>query len=133
MKDKDQILSAQVVLRSATGARPDGQALITSENIRDYLPTDETVTRAQRAFKALGFEIGPMVGNSFSITAPASTIEQVFKTKIRREGTRGGVKASESKGSGSYELPVSQLPSEIARDVEAVTFSPPPDFGPGNV
>ncbi|HYJ47125.1 MAG TPA: hypothetical protein VEV81_10985, partial [Pyrinomonadaceae bacterium] len=98
------------------------------------LPSDETAAKAQRAFKALGFEVGPVVGNSFSITAPASAIEKVFKTKIRREaGRKGAVKAATAKGPGSYELPVDRLPPEIAADVEAVTFSPPPDFGPGNV
>jgi hypothetical protein len=60
--------------------------------------------------------MGDMVGNSFSITAPESTFERVF-------GTRGA---------GSLELPLHALPKTLTDHVEAVTFTPPPDFGPTN-
>lgn len=127
--EKKQIISAQVVLRSASGKAIDGETIITSENIRDFVPSPETVARASETFAAAGFDVGEMVGISFSISATVSTFEQVFETSLRQE-ERGGVEAVQDDGSGSYELPLDALPESLANLVVAVTFTPPPDFGP---
>lgn len=124
-------LSAEIVLRPASGKTFDAQTAITSENIAEYLPSPDTAAEAQRAFTEAGFEVGEPAGMSFSITAPASTFEKVFKVKLVRTD-RGGVKASVKGGAQSYELPITALPSELAKNVVAATFSPPPDFGPSN-
>ena len=130
LKNK-KALSAEIILRPASGKAFDSQTAITSENIAEYLPSPDTVAAAQRAFNRAGFDVGNAVGMSFSITAPASTFEKVFKVKLART-ERGGVKARIQGGAQSYELPITALPSELAKDVVAATFSPPPDFGPGN-
>jgi hypothetical protein len=124
-----QIVSAQVVLRPASGKPIDGQTAITAANIKEYVPSAEAVARAQRAFKAAGFDVGPVMGNSFPITAPASTFERVFQTRLRRQEP-GGVEAVSDDGSARYELPRQGLSPEIESLVLAVTFTPPPDFGP---
>jgi hypothetical protein len=130
MKEKKQhSLSAQVVLKAASGKSPAGQA-ITSENIREYLPSQESVRIARSALTEAGFEVGNVVANSFSITAPAATFEKVFGARIRRDPQRGAV--TEAGQAGALELPLKKLEREVAGVIEAVTFSPPPDFGPGN-
>ena len=129
---KEKLLSAQIALRSASGKSFDNKTAITSENIADYLPSPDTVAAAQKAFAGAGFDVSNAVGISFSITAPASTFEKVFKINLRPDN-RGGVKVTAAKGRDeSYELPVKALPEELAQYVAVATFSPPPDFGPTN-
>jgi hypothetical protein len=125
---KQPTISAQVILRSASGKAPDGAASITAETIKDFLPSAAAVGQASAALRAAGFEIGPVVGNSFAISAPQATFEQVFKARLRGDG-RGSVLAIGEDGSGGYELPLAALPDSIRRHVAAITFTPPPDFG----
>src|SRR5258708_4078662 len=130
MAPKKELLSAQVALRPASGKAFNSQTAITSENIGDYLPAAETVDAARRGFAEAGFEVANPVGTSFSITAPAGVFEKVFKVKLVADD-RGGIKVTDRKGGEqTYELPVESLPRELQQSVVAVTFSPPPDFGP---
>lgn len=125
---KDQIVSAQAVLRPASGKSIQG-ATITAANVHEFAPSPEAAAKVKRSFADAGFEVGEVVGNSFSITAPASTFERTFKTRLRRrEG--GGIEAAQTRSSGSLELPLDVLPKSTADLIEAVTFTPPPDFGP---
>lgn len=130
---KKETLSAQVVLRAAGGRAPDAETAVTAENVHEYTPAPETAEAARRAYAEAGFEVGAVVGNSFSITAPATTFEKVFKVKTSRDEAEG-VKARGASGGAEagYELPLDKLPAGLARGVAAVTFTPPPDFGPGN-
>jgi hypothetical protein len=126
---KEKLISAQVILRPASGKSVTGQDAITSENIRDFMPSPENFQAAAQSFAAAGFEVSAAGPTGFSITAPKSTFEKVFKTNVRnREG--GGIEAVRKDESVSFELPLRALPSEVSRHVEAVTFTPPPDFGP---
>lgn len=126
---KEKIISAQVILRPESGKSVTGQEAITSENIRDYLPSPESFQAAAQSFAAAGFEVSAAGPTGFSITAPASTFEKVFNTKVRsQEG--GGVKAMRQDESEDYELPLRGLSKEMSQHIEAVTFTPPPDFGP---
>jgi len=81
------------------------------------------------AFTAAGFDVGAVVGNSFSISAPASVFENLFKTHLRHK-QEGGIVSARVQESGSFELPPQALPWSVAKNVQAVTFTPPPDFGP---
>ena len=132
MPRKTKELSAQVVLRSASGKAPDSSTAVTSENVREYLPSSSSITEARSAFEAAGFEVGQVVGNSFSITAPKSTFEKVFKVKLKEEKEKGVTAHLEKSDEGSYELPTSKLSEALRGQVAAVTFTPPPDFGPTN-
>lgn len=128
MAHKEQeIVSAQVMLRSASGKAPD--AHLTAETLGQYLPSPEAAAQARAAFAAAGFEVGPLVGNGFSITAPIATFERVFQTKLRR-APRGAVQSIREDGSAQIELPLEKLSGELSRHVAAITFTPPPDFGP---
>lgn len=129
---KVQLISAQVVLKSASGKSFDGKTAITSENIDDYSPSQDSVASAAAGFSEAGFEVGNMVGNSFSITAPKSTFEKFFKVRLQAK-ERGDVKVAAAKdATAGYELPLRALPRNLSQVVVAVTFSPPPDFGPSS-
>jgi len=103
--------------------------VITAETIHEYLPSMETATKVRAALTAAGFTVGPLAANSITISAPVGTFEQVFQTSLRPH-KRGGVECVAEDGSRSFELPRRGLPAAIAALVEAVTFTPPPDFGP---
>lgn len=128
--NKQDVISAQVVLRPASGKALTPES-ITAQNIGDFAPSPDTVARATAALRAMGFEVGNVVGNSFSITGPPRTFENLFDVRVRPT-ERGGVTATREGGPGTYELPVDALPDSVRDLVEAVTFTPPPDFGPTN-
>ena len=122
----EKLVNAQVVLIAAGGARPGPHARITSENVREWLPSAETIVRVSGDLRDMGFEVGECVGNSFPITGPARLFESSFRTKLRA-AAGGGVQFA---GDGA-ELASEKIPSALRRQIAAVTFTPPPDFGPG--
>ena len=111
----DQMLSAQVILRPATPRR--SAEPVTAENVHEVLPSPDAAALARREFEQAGFDVGPLVANSFSITGPARLFNKVLRT------TRAG-------RSADLQLPVKGLPAAVAGVIEAITFTPPPDFGP---
>ena len=127
--EKDQIISAQLLLPAATGRVVDAETLITADNIGDYAPSSDTIAKVTDAFAKLGFDVGEMVGISLSITAPASTFEEVFAVQLCQQKD-GGIMALHEDCIETYELPLKALPEQVADLVMSVTFTPPPDFGP---
>ncbi len=127
--DPHREISAQVILRPAGGRRPQGSAPATAETIQEFLPAPDLVRQARSAIQALGFRVGPFVGNSFAITAPAEVFGRALGVNLRVNAD-GGIECVGKDGSGSYECPREQLPREVAQFVDAITFTPPPAFGP---
>ncbi len=123
--DHKRIVSAQVVLVAASGAKPGSQTRITSENIREWLPSVETIIRVSSELRGRGFDVGECVGNSISITGAVRIFELYFHTKLQE--TAGGVQFEDE----GYELAAEKIPSALRAQIAAVTFTPPPDFGPG--
>ena len=121
-------VSAQVILKPSQGSFTD---TVTSENVARMMPTAEDMEKAKSYFSERGFKVEHAFGNSFSITGPESLFEKAFKSKLSK-GEKGEVKAARRGGSQSFELSTDDLPKGIADIVETVTFSEPPDFGPGN-
>ena len=124
-----EIVSAQAVLRPASGMTIGPETPITAENISQYAPSQEAVEETAQTFRSLGFEVGSTVGISFSITAPARIFMDVFGARLYRTD-QGGIEHLGKDGVGRLELPTARLPRELARHLHAVTFTPPPDFGP---
>jgi hypothetical protein len=115
-KRNDEITSAQVILRPR-GLKSSAEAgPVTSANVHQYTPTAETLQKVSSWFASKGFEVGPAVGTSFSISASKAEFERVFKTKLARRK--------------SLKLPLEPIPQDVAGEIEEVTFTPPPDFGP---
>jgi hypothetical protein len=119
------LISAQVSLKPKSGRMPKPES-ITSENLESFLPDAQRASQTRARFESLGFEVGALVGNSFSISAPAKKFEQHFQTKILHTNQHASLE------DGSLELPVAGLPDEMKVNIDAVSFSKPPDFGPGN-
>lgn len=125
MNEKTAV-SAQVMLSAANGAKPDAKTRITSENVREWMPSGETITQVSAALKAMGFTVGNCVGNSLSITGTAGQFADAFHTKIQAT-EKGGMKFAD----GGRELPSGKIPAPMRKQIAAITFTAPPDFGPG--
>ncbi|HEX8921612.1 MAG TPA: hypothetical protein VF766_09055 [Pyrinomonadaceae bacterium] len=126
---KEKTISAQVILRPASGKSVTGQEAITSENVRDYMPSPESFQAVAAEFAAAGFEVSAAGPTGFSITASESAFEKFFDTRLQTTEKRGVEALGKDKSTG-YELPLRGLPKALSHYIEAVTFTPPPDFGP---
>lgn len=94
--------SAQVVLKTS--------GLLQAQLVREY-------------FARAGFQVGPVVGISFSIAGSVTQFEQSFGVRADSTGERPFA---------ADELPLTALDPALDAHVQAVLFSRPPDFGPGN-
>lgn len=132
MNNQDkQKLSAQVILKPAGGRSQSSAESITSENVHLMMPLAEDFAKARSYFADLGFEVDASFANSFSITGDQKLFENTFETKISQNEKRA-VKTHTEKDEESSELPLKKFSSEIKKIIETVTFTEPPDFGPGN-
>jgi len=128
--NEDIRISALVVLRPEND-HADSEP-ITSEVVGSYMPARAAVGATTSFFAEQGFEVSDVVAISFSITGSRSRFENLFGQKLNIERRRGGELSSVRLESGSLEFNLSALPRNISRNLQAVTFTPPPDFGPGN-
>ncbi|MDT7810539.1 MAG: hypothetical protein QOJ42_455 [Acidobacteriaceae bacterium] len=122
-------VSAQVVLAPESGASIGPNTPITSRNIEQFRPSPEAARTIRETLAGGGFEVGPLVANSFSIAAPVNTFEDFFKTKLRKEAS-GGLVARSHANDYALELPLGALPDGLKKHLIAITFTRPPDFGP---
>jgi hypothetical protein len=77
-------------------------------------------------FEMLGFECGPVIANSFSITASQSCFEQAFAVHLEQRHQQFTLEH------GELEFPLEHLSEEVRLNVQAVVFTKPPDFGPSH-
>lgn len=125
---ENDIVSAQVVLRpakKASGARPP----TTADNLAEIEPARGAVAAAVNAFRSKGFDAGPFVGISFSITGLVADFERLLGVSLRR-GAGGGIEFVIPGGHAASELSEDRLPVDLRPLVQAVVFPPPPAFGP---
>ncbi len=126
---KDEIVSAQVILRPASGKPIDGRAIITAENVDQFAPERGAADAAAETFRAQGFDVGPVVGVSFSIAGTVGIFESFFGLLLR-SGKDRTVEFVVGEKVLAKELSGEKLPEGVRDCVQAVAFSPPPDFGP---
>lgn len=126
---KNSIISAQVILHPASGQKIDGTVLITAKNVAEFAPSPGAVSAVVAEFRSRGFEIGPLVGISFSVTATVSTFEKFFGMHIQTEKDKGYEFITANK-TFSHELSGDELPELLRKSVHTVAFTLPPDFGP---
>lgn len=124
----DPTLSAQVVLRPASGAAPPGEQL-TAATLEGYEPAPQAVATVRVFFERAGFETGEVAGISFAITARRSRFEDVFGDQLALSPA-GRAGTDVTVAGGGRELSLEALPDDVAAAVQAVTFTPPPAFGP---
>jgi subtilase family serine protease len=125
------LISVEVLLRSASVSVIKENNQITSKNIHEYLPAAETVDSITRFFRQKGFEVFPLGGISLTIAGTIEQFSELFDTNIVVDEAKGVLGIHESEES-SHLLPLAQLPKYIQEQIVAVTFVPPPDFGPTN-
>lgn len=126
---REDMVSAQVVLRPAAGQPVTDPLRLTAESIQDFMPDTEALSKALGYFAGEGFETGVAVGNNFSITAPARVFEKFFKVDLNFSRKKGIIYFRPD-GTAASELPLSELSGEIAEMLIAIVFVPPPEFGP---
>lgn len=101
-----------VVLKPAHGGDPPPGG-VTAATAAQHAPNPDGARRAQQWFADRGFEVGPVVGTAFAITAPATHASAVLGD-VPEVG----------------EIEPDRLPPDVAEHVRAVAAEPPPDFGP---
>src|SRR5689334_13549045 len=79
MADSDALLTAEVIVTPPHAAAEES---VMSQNIREHMPEPEVIARGMSEFQRLGFTPDTPGPVGFSITAPPSTFEQVFRVKI---------------------------------------------------
>ena len=72
-------------------------------------------------FEAAGFQIGPLVGVSFSIEGPVKRFEEFFQVRAEQQSPQPFP---------ADELPLSSLNPTLRQYIATVLFTRPPDFGP---
>ena len=125
--DRNELISAQVILLPASKKKIGPDTRITSGTIKKLAPPPDAFHIASGIFRSIDFEIGPLVGVSFSITASFSIFENTFKTEFQRN-LKDGIECV----GGDIELPLDHLPNDVRKIVQIVTFTEPPDFGPAD-
>lgn len=80
---------------------------------------------ARDHFAAAGFEVAGPAAECLSITGPRSLFLDCLGPSEAPDAALRGAREG-------LELPVSRLPPAVAAQVRTVTFTPPPDFGPGS-
>ena len=141
MKEKDsakQVVSAQVLLKSHTGKEITGTTIVTSENIADFQPAPGVLESVSKAYEKAGFKVSAAVGNNFAITAPIEVFEREFHATLQMaESGAVTVKTAApadnlAKAADKHLLPLAKAKKGLVENVQQVTFSAPPDFGPEN-
>jgi len=119
---EEELLSAEVVLHSSAGEAPEA---VSSANLARHQPDPALAAQVRDWFRRRGFDTSDMHGISFSVTGPRRLFEETCQTPLGGENSRAGVDV--------LELPTpAEMPRELADGIVAVTFTPPPDFGPGS-
>ena len=131
MKNQLNVVSAQIILPSLSGAKIGSNTSITSENIEKFTPSAETISKATSFFREKGFEVGNVVGISFSITGAAALFEEVLKVTVIIDDNNGtGFARSDGSKTATLEgTALKYLPDGL---VSTITFPAPLDFGPGS-
>lgn len=121
-------LTAQVIVRAASGKRLQGSEPITTRTLAEHQPSPGDVEAARAAFEAAGFDVGSLGGISFAVTAPQERFEQLFGIELDVD-ERGAVSLAGKKApSGGLELPLDRLPATLRDRLETVAFTPPADL-----
>jgi len=127
--NKESIVSAQIILRPASGQTIDGRSVISASNVAEFAPSPSDVSSVAAQFRSRGFEIGPAVGISLSVTGTIRTFEDFFGMEIQMGKDCAYVFVLKNRIFG-HELTGEDLPEVLREFVLAVVFPLPPDFGP---
>jgi subtilase family serine protease len=110
-------VSAEVILRSKSGhSLVSEDAIVTSANVEDFYPSQETINDAASKLADLGFGVSQNA-LSLTITGRPDLFEKVFNTKLTTTKTNGSTIINFDKEP--------RIPSSLENMVERVILSPP--------
>lgn len=112
-------ISAEILLKTASGRSVVQEDVpITSENIKDFTPTPQTIQKAAQIFQSLGFNV-PLIDTTLTIMGKPAQFEEVFNIQLdlQFDKTSGSVIAHPSREP--------TIPDSLKEFVEAVVFPKP--------
>lgn len=117
---EEPVLSAEVILKSASGrSLTEGSIAITSENVEEFRPNQETIKEAIHQLEKLGFKVSQK-GITLTIEGEPMQFEKAFKVKLTTKRIAGGIEVRTNREPS--------IPSSLSNTVEKVVFIPPPEF-----
>jgi hypothetical protein len=120
--DNGSLISAEVILKSKSGkSLSNRESAITSKNVKEFQPAEETIIAATDHLHKLGFTV--LDGNiTLTIIGEKSLFEKVFDTKL---DIKKDQKAKRIIVHPNKDLP---LPASLSDIVEKIVFVPSPEF-----
>jgi len=126
--------SASATLRPRSGKSRDAPgAHVTVENVREFHAAPEAVAAAVEALAAKGFTVRGQSPLSLSFSGPKELFERVFNVTLtaHRYDPLTGEKSPAGRSVHWTAAGPLQVPAELGRYIERVTFSPPFRFFDG--
>lgn len=120
MTPENEIISAEVILKSISGRSLTDDVPITSKNIKEFQPSQETINETSQIISKFGFRVMPS-NITITIVGSKSLFEEVFDTKLEIDATTKEVYVKKS----DRDL---TIPSSLRNLVEKVVFIPPPEY-----
>jgi subtilase family serine protease len=120
MENENPSISAEVVLKSKSGrSLVDEDVPITSDNIEEFSPTEDTIKEAIHRLQQLGFTV-PQTGVTLTIVGNQTQFEKVF-----------GIKLALSNDKQKYGISIHSdrepvIPDSLKDIVEKLVFISPP-------
>jgi serine protease AprX len=131
MGAKARIIVANVILRSSSGkSAVHIDAEVSPKNVREFMPTKESVEGATRELKELGFQIDLAADTHISISGSRRLFEEVFQMRLKQKSAPLFKQTKKDKMKKSYyESTVpAKIPPRLSKLVEAVLFPVPPTY-----
>lgn len=115
-------ISAEVLLKSQSG-RPviQSDVPITTENIKTFTPSAQTIQEAKQRFQTLGFSV-PIASTTLTVMGKPIQFEEVFKIKLNLQFNRS------SNSIVAYPSSEPIIPDSLKDLVEALVFPKPIDL-----
>lgn len=120
MTPDNEIISAEVILKSISGRSLTDDVPITSKNIKEFQPSQETINETSQIISKFGFRVMPS-NITITIVGSKSLFEEVFDTNLEIDATTKEVYVKKS----DRDL---TIPSSLRNLVEKVVFIPPPEY-----
>lgn len=120
--NNSSLISGQIILKPKSGGSVYSRNVaITSKNIKDFQPTEETINDAANRLRDLGFSV--LKGDiTLTIIGEPTLFEKVFKVKLTLKKNE---KASSVVVNPDEEL---VIPDSLSNSVEKIVFVPSPEF-----
>jgi hypothetical protein len=120
--NNSSLISAEVILKSKSGRSVSSRDVaITSKNIKEFQPTEETINNAANRLRELGFTV--LKGDiTLTVIGEPILFEKVFKVKLTLKKNE---KASSIVVNPEGEL---VIPNSLSNSIEKIVFVPSPEF-----